>query len=124
MKATEDLASCKAAMSTIQKIISNTGTSINEGSFHNQPKGCYVANNKLYFNTDVTDSLNAGSQQICNGKLEDKCHPYLDIKYLKLKIKKQYVNFYFSNVCFVEAQDAMGIRQPIGTAAILFPNVV
>ena len=85
MKAAEELESCKAAMSTIQKIIPNTGTSITKGSFHNQPKGCYVANNKLYFNTDLTDSLNAGSQQICNGKLEDKCHPYLDIKYFENK---------------------------------------
>lgn len=89
MKSTEELASCKAAMSTIQKIIPNTGTSITKGSFRSQPKGCYVANNRLYFNTDLTGSLNAGSQQICNGKLQDKCHPYLDVKcFLKLKIQK------------------------------------
>ena len=83
MKATEELESCKAALSTIQKVIPDIGTSVNRGSFHNQPKGCYVANNKMYFNNDHTDSLKAGSQQVCSGKLADKVHPNLEIKKTK-----------------------------------------
>ena len=79
MKATEELESCKAAMSTIQKIIPDIGKwddiVKDSGSFHNQPKGCSVADNKIYLNTGDTDSMSAGSRQVCSGKLSDKLHP-------------------------------------------------
>ena len=68
MKATVELESCKATITAIQKIIPEIGTSVNERSFENKPKGCYVAENKIYFNTDLTDSLSSGSRQVCSGK--------------------------------------------------------
>ena len=68
MKATEELESCKATVTTIKKIIPEIGTSVNERSFDNKPKGCYVADNKIYFNTDLTDPLSSGSRQVCSGK--------------------------------------------------------
>ena len=68
MKATVELESCKATISAIQKIIPEIGTSVNERSFENKPKGCYVAENKVYFNTDLTDSLHSGTRQVCSGK--------------------------------------------------------
>ena len=71
MKATVELESCKATISAIQKIIPEIGTSVNERSFENKPKGCYVAENTIYFNTDSTDVLNAGSRQVCSGKFSD-----------------------------------------------------
>ena len=84
MKATEELESCKAAMSTIQKIIPDIGEwdeiSKDTGSFHNQPKGCSVADNKIYLNTGNTDSVSAESRQVCSGKQLDKLHPYWDIR--------------------------------------------
>ena len=86
MKATEELESCKAAMSTIQKIIPDIGEwdeiSKDTGSFHNQPKGCSVADNKIYLNTGNTDSVSAESRQVCSGKQLDKLHPYWDIRFL------------------------------------------
>ena len=68
MKATVELESCKATITAIQKIIPEIGTSVNERSFENKPKGCYVAENKMYFNTDLTDSLHSGTRQVCSGK--------------------------------------------------------
>ena len=50
MKATEELKSCLASVTTIQKINPDIGTSVNERTLRNQPKGCYVAENKMYFN--------------------------------------------------------------------------
>ena len=80
MKATEELKSCKASVSTIQKINPEVGASVNERTLRNQPKGCYVAENKIYFNTDSTDMLNAGSRQVCHGKLSDDLYPSKHLK--------------------------------------------
>ena len=71
MKATEELKSCLASVTTIQKINPDIGTSVNERTLRNQPKGCYVAENTIYFNTDSTNVLNAGSRQVCSGKFSD-----------------------------------------------------
>ena len=68
MKATEELKSCKASVTTIQKINPDFGTSVNERTLRNQPKGCYVAENTINFNTDSTDVSNVGSRQVCSGK--------------------------------------------------------
>ena len=75
MKTTEELKSCKAAATTIQKIKPDVATSVNERTLRNQPKGCYVAENAIYFNTDSTDVLNAGSRQVCSGMLADNFYP-------------------------------------------------
>ena len=86
MKATEELESCKAAMYTIQKIIPDIGEWDNIAKdtgyrrYHNKPKGCSVADNKIYLNTDDTDFLSAGSRQVCSGKLPNKLHAYEDIR--------------------------------------------
>ena len=83
MKAAEELESCKAAMSTIQKIIPGIATWDDKykGSFDDQPKGCSVADNKIYFNTGTTDSFSVGSRQVCSGKLPYKFHLYSGIRY-------------------------------------------
>ena len=80
MKATEELESCKATVTTIQKIIPDVGTSVNERNYENKPTGCYVYDNKIYFNTDLTDSLSSGSRQVCRGKHIERRQFYLVIK--------------------------------------------
>ena len=67
-KTTDDLESCKKAVNTIKMINPDVGVSVNERSFKYQPKGCYVANSRIFFNTDSTDASNAGSRQVCKGK--------------------------------------------------------
>ena len=98
MKATEELESCKAAMYTIQKIIPDIGEwdNIAKGYVraHNQPKGCSVADNKIYLNTDDTDFLSAGSRQVCSGKLPNKLHAYEDIRcFLYIVLLSYYSNY-------------------------------
>ena len=120
MKATEELKSCIASATTIQKINPDIGTSVNERTLRNQPKGCYVAENTIFFNTDSTDVLNAGSRQVCSGKFSDFLS--ININTNQDYIYNLYTNFNFL-IFSIEVQDATVTRQPTGTAVIQFHNV-
>ena len=65
----EDLKSCEDAIEVIQKINPDVSTTITEKNFQDQPKGCFVMDNEVIFNTGSADSPNQGSRQVCKGKV-------------------------------------------------------
>ena len=67
----DDLKSCESALNVIQMINSDVGTDVTENSDQNQPKGCLVLKNAIYFNAASTDLPSVGSRQVCKGKLQN-----------------------------------------------------
>ena len=63
----DDLKSCEDAIEVIQKINPDVSTTITEKIFEDQPKGCFVVDNKVMFNTGSADLPNQGSRQVCKG---------------------------------------------------------
>ena len=68
----DDVKSCEAALNVIQKVNPDVGTDVIEGNFQNQPKGCLMLKNIIYFNTASTDLPSLDSRQVCKGKLQNK----------------------------------------------------
>ena len=62
-----DLESCEEAKYLIQKINPEVSTTIVEETLLNQPKGCIVMENTIYFNAASDDSPSQGSRQVCKG---------------------------------------------------------
>ena len=65
--AANDLKSCEQAKGIIQKINPEVSTTIVEENMLNQPKGCIVMENTIYFNAASDDSPPQGSRQVCKG---------------------------------------------------------
>ena len=66
----DDLRSCEEAIKFIQTINPAVSTTVTEKIFEDQPKGCFVMNNEILFNTASADSPNQGSRQVCKGKIK------------------------------------------------------
>ena len=62
-----DLESCEEAKGVIQKINPEVSTTIVEENLDNQPKGCIVKENTIYFNAASDDLPSQGSRQVCKG---------------------------------------------------------
>ena len=62
-----DLESCEEAKDVIQKINPEVSTTIVEQNISDQPKGCIVKENTIYFNAAADDSPSEGSRQVCKG---------------------------------------------------------
>ena len=65
--AANDRKSCEEAKGVIQKINPEVSTTIVEEDMLNQPKGCIVMENTIYFNAASDDSPSQGSRQVCKG---------------------------------------------------------
>ena len=62
-----DLKSCEEAKEVIQKINPEVSTTIVEENMTDQPKGCIVMGNEIYFNAASDDSPSQESRQVCKG---------------------------------------------------------
>ena len=65
----DDLKSCEDAIEVIQKINPDVSTTVTEKNFEDQPKGCFVMDNEIIFNTGSADLPNQGSRQVCKGNV-------------------------------------------------------
>ena len=65
----DDLKSCEEAIEVIQKINPDVSTTVTEKDFEDQPKGCFVMDNEIIFNTASSDLPNQGSRQVCKGNV-------------------------------------------------------
>ena len=63
----DDFKSCEDAMDVIKKINPSVSTSVIEKNYEDQPKGCFMIENTIIFNTASADSPNQDSRQVCKG---------------------------------------------------------
>ena len=59
--------SCEKAMSVIEKINPDVDTSVMTSDSDNRPKGCFMRENTVYFNSASGDTPYDGSRQVCQG---------------------------------------------------------
>ena len=63
-----DLKSCEQAKNIIKTINPVVSTEIVEKSFKDQPRGCIMMENSIYYNSASDDVPSQVSRQVCKGK--------------------------------------------------------
>ena len=122
----KDVESCMKSKDVVRNMNPSlkVGDAIIKTNNPNQPKGCFMKENNLYFNSASEDSPKDGMRQICEGIFCILSCILTNLNFSQSFIVFFLFSFLLTQFQILKDQDAMVTQKQNGTAVTQLPHVV